>query len=84
MKLKVECRRLVDEMPEQRRVWRTFGVRLFLIAGAFAFSIWATVRSHPEQDLPLWPAWLFGAVAVIGVICAATAAFGLGPFRGEP
>jgi drug/metabolite transporter (DMT)-like permease len=74
--------RLIEDMPEQHHVWRRFGLRLAAIAGAFSFAVAATVLDHPEQDLPLWPAWIFGALASGGLLIAFAAALRLPPFRG--
>jgi hypothetical protein len=74
-------RRLIANMPAEREAWRTFSLRLMMIAGAFAFSIWGTVRAHPEQDLPLWPAWVLAGVASLGLAVAIASARALRPFR---
>jgi apolipoprotein N-acyltransferase len=58
---------LVDNMREKRDAWRKFGVRLMATGAALAFSVWANVRGHPEQDLPLWPAWTFAALCCAGL-----------------
>jgi hypothetical protein len=60
-------RRFLRSIPTERRAWCSVGFGVIAIAGAFAFTIWVTVRSHPEQDLPLWPAWIFTAIAIIGL-----------------
>ena len=51
----------------ERGLWCRLGFGLLMFSGAFAFSVWVTVRSHPEQDLPLWPAWIFSAIAIAGL-----------------
>jgi hypothetical protein len=65
-------RRLGQSLSSERDFWRPIGFGLAIVSGAFAISIWVTVRSHPEQDLPLWPAWIFGALMIIGVVIVAT------------
>jgi hypothetical protein len=77
----VRLRYLIEDMPEARDAWRTFGIRLAAISGAFALSVWLTVRRHPEQDLPLWPAWIFAAITCVGVVLAVVTVFELPPFR---
>jgi len=74
-------RALVENMSQERDAWRKFGVRLMVAAGALAFSVWATVRGHPEQDLPLWPAWIFAALSGIGLGLTGLTVLHLGPFR---
>jgi hypothetical protein len=44
-----------------------FGVFLAVLSGAVAFSVWLTVRSHPEVDLPFWPAWIFACASCVGI-----------------
>jgi hypothetical protein len=64
--------RLGQSLSSERDFWRPIGCGLTIVSAAFAFSIWLTVRSHPEQDLPLWPAWIFTALTVIGSVIVAT------------
>lgn len=77
-------RRLVEDMPQECDAWRKVGIGFMAIGGALAFSVWATVRSHPEQDLPLWPAWIFAALACLGLLLTATTLLHLPPFRDSP
>ena len=74
-------RTLVENMSQERDAWHKFGVRLMLVAAALAISVWATVRGHPEQDLPLWPAWIFAALSSLGLGITVATALQLGRFR---
>ena len=78
---KLWTRGLIADMPEDHDSWRKFGFGLMLIAGALAFGVWAPVHAHPEQDLPLWPAWIFAGLAFIGFVLMIASGFELGPFR---
>jgi hypothetical protein len=77
-------RDVVAGMPEQRATWRKFGFRLMVGAGALAGSVYATVRGHPEQDLPLWPAWVLAGLSGIGVACAVATWWVRAPRRPDP
>ena len=77
-------RGFVEEMPQECKAWRKFGLGLTAFGAVFAFMMWSTVRSHPEQDLPLWPAWIFAAVAGVGVVLTAATVLHLPPFRSSP
>jgi hypothetical protein len=77
--MRLRC--LVEDMPRERDAWRKFGARLMAVGGALAFSVWATVRGHPEQDLPLWPAWVFAAIGCLGLGLTVATLLHLPPFR---
>ena len=49
----------------ERSEWRKFGIWISVGSMGVAFAQWLTVRAHPEQDLPLWPAWVFAGVAAL-------------------
>jgi hypothetical protein len=59
--------RVAESWSGGRDVWRKVGLGLMAISGSFAFTIWATVSSHPGEDLALWPAWVFAAIALVGL-----------------
>jgi hypothetical protein len=61
--------------------WVKVGFVFMVFTGAFAFFVYATVLGHPEQDLPLWPAWVFTSLAFIGFALGVAAAVWLRPFR---
>ncbi len=46
---------------------RKVGAWISLGGICVAFGQWLTVRTHPEQDLPLWPAWVFLVIACMGL-----------------
>jgi len=66
---------------KDRESSRKFGLGLMLIAGGFALADWLTVRGHPEQDLPLWPTWIFASLASFGLVLLVASVLSLGPFR---
>jgi len=72
---------LIEEMPQECKAWRKFGLGLAAFGSAFAFMVWSTVRSHPEQDLPLWPAWIFAALGCVGLVLTVATLLHLPPFR---
>lgn len=73
--------RFVKAMPDERDAWRKFGLGLLTAGCALTFSVWATVRDHPQQDLPLWPAWVFAALGCIGLLLTVATLLHLPPFR---
>jgi dipeptide/tripeptide permease len=73
--------RLVDEMPQEYKAWRKFGMALTAVGGAFAFMVWWTVRRNAQQDLPLWPAWIFALLGCMGLLLTAATLLHLPPFR---
>jgi hypothetical protein len=73
---------LITSMKEQRRTWRKCGTRLAVGCAALAWSVFATVHHHPEQDLPLWPAWILSGGACIGVAVVG-ASWSLGPLGAD-
>lgn len=77
----MRMRGLVDNMSQERDAWRKFGMRLMAAGAALAFSVWATVRGHPEQDLPFWPAWVFAAIGCVGLGLTVATVLQLPPFR---
>ena len=77
----MRLRELVENMRQEPDAWRKFGVRLMVAAGLLGFCVWATVRGHPEQDLPLWPAWIFSALSSLGLGLTIATVLHLGPFR---
>ncbi len=77
----MRLRRLVQNMALERDGWRKFGVGLMAIGGALAFSVWATIRSHPQQDLPYWPAWIFAALGFVGLFLTVATLLHVPPFR---
>ena len=72
---------LVEEMPQECKAWRKFGIALAAVGGAFAFMVWSTVRSNAQQDLPLWPAWIFAALGCMGLVLTVATLLHLPPFR---
>jgi len=72
---------LVENVGQERDAWGKFGIRLMVVAGLLGFCVWATVRGHPEQDLPLWPAWIFAALTGLGFGLTIATVLHLGPFR---
>ena len=77
----MSLRQLVENMPQERAAWHKFGVRLMAVAAALAFSVWATVRCHPERDLPLWPAYIFAALSCVELGLSIATTLHLPPFR---
>ena len=71
-------------MAQEYRAWRKFSFGLTAFGAVFAFIVWSTVRSHPEQDLPLWPAWIFAAVGFLGFVLTAATLLHPPPFRRCP
>ena len=78
-----QLRRLIEDMPQECKSWRNFGLGFTAFASANAFMVWSTVRSHPEQDLPLWPAWIFAALGCVGLVLTVVTLLRLPPFRGS-
>ena len=78
-----QIRRLIEDMPQECRSWRNFGLGLAAFCAANAFMVWATVRTYPEQDLPLWPAWIFAALGCAGLVLTVATVLRLPPFRGS-
>ena len=78
-----QLRRLIEDMPQECKAWRKFGLGLTAFGSAFAFMVWSTVRSNPQQDLPLWPAWIFAALGCMGLVLTVATLLHLPPFRGS-
>jgi hypothetical protein len=65
--------RHVHNTSPERDMWHKLGAWVTIAGAALAFAVWLTVRSHPEQDLPFWPAWVFTTIGCIGLaLLAAT------------
>jgi hypothetical protein len=78
---RIRLLRLVESMQQECDAWRKFAIGLMVVGGALAFSVWATVRDHPEQDLPLWPAWIFAALGGVGLVLTVATLLHVPPFR---
>jgi hypothetical protein len=74
-------RRIVEDMPQECTAWRKFGLGLAAFGSAFAFMVWWTVRRNAQQDLPLWPAWIFAALGCVGLVLTVATVLHLPPFR---
>ena len=75
---------VVAQLPAERGAGCRVGFGLMGLSGAFAFFVYATVYGHPEQDLPLWPAWIFTGLALVGLVIGLAAVVPLRPFRPRP
>jgi hypothetical protein len=71
----------IAQLPTARSTACRFGFGLMALSAAFAFFVYASVYGHPEQDLPLWPAWIFSGLALVGLAVAVAALLPLPPFR---
>jgi hypothetical protein len=60
-------RHRIEHTARQGPTWHRFGEWITAAGAAMAFAVWLTVHAHPEQDLPLWPAWIFTAIGCIGL-----------------